>query len=170
MCWSRPSLLASIGWSQGQGRRSCVDQGQACLSPFVGVKLKGRKVCVDQGFVRVDHHSRPSEDMPKRFFPHLGVWGSIMWIFTKRRAIKKGGSSWGDEDLLLRPQVDLCARQRYDLDRVMTHKYRGSIVVLSISKSVEPYEEQKLLTSGFQQGFTTSTKREMCLNFYIKNK
>ena len=37
----------------------------AC-SPFVGVKVKGRrKVCVDQGFVRVDHHSRPSEDMPK---------------------------------------------------------------------------------------------------------
>ena len=25
----------------------------------------------------------------------------------------------------------------------MTHKYRGSIVVLSISKSVEPNEEQK---------------------------
>ena len=53
MCWSRPSLLVSIGWSQGQGRRSFVDQGQACLhvlesrcvawSPFVGVKLKGRR-------------------------------------------------------------------------------------------------------------------------------
>ena len=51
--------------------RSCVDQGQACLSPFVGVKLKGRKVCVDQGFVRVDHHSRPSEDMPKSASPIL---------------------------------------------------------------------------------------------------
>ena len=35
---------------------------------------------------------------------------------------------------------------------VMTHKYRGSIVVLSISKSVEPYEEQKEMISGFQQG------------------
>jgi hypothetical protein len=35
---------------------------------------------------------------------------------------------------------------------VMTHKYRGSIVVLSISKSVEPNEEQKEMTSGFQQG------------------
>ena len=33
---------------------------------------------------------------------------------------------------------------------VMTHKYRGSIVVLSISKSVEPNEEQKEMTSGFQ--------------------
>ena len=36
--------------------------------------------------------------------------------------------------------------------RVMTHKYRGSIVVLSISKSVEPNEEQKEMISGFQQG------------------
>ena len=33
---------------------------------------------------------------------------------------------------------------------VMTHKYRGSIVVLSISKSVEPNEEQKEMRSGFQ--------------------
>ena len=35
---------------------------------------------------------------------------------------------------------------------VITHKYRGSIVVLSISKSVEPNEEQKEMISGFQQG------------------
>ena len=34
--------------------------------------------------------------------------------------------------------------------RLMTHKYRGSIVVLSISKGVEPNEEQKEMTSGFQ--------------------
>ena len=33
----------------------------------------------------------------------------------------------------------------------MTHKYRGSIVVLLISKSVEPNEEQKALIKGFQQ-------------------
>ena len=36
------------------------------------------------------------------------------------------------------------------LGELMTHKYRGSIVVLSISKSVEPNEEQKEMTSGFQ--------------------
>jgi hypothetical protein len=30
---------------------------------------------------------------------------------------------------------------------LMTHKYRGSIVVLSISKSVEPNEEQKEMIS-----------------------
>ena len=35
---------------------------------------------------------------------------------------------------------------------LMTHKYRGSIVVLSISKSVEPNEEQKEMISCFQQG------------------
>ena len=33
---------------------------------------------------------------------------------------------------------------------VMTHKCRGSIVVLSISKSVELNEEQKEMISGFQ--------------------
>ena len=44
-------------------------------------------------------------------------------------------------------------RSKVDNDgAMMTHKYRGSIVVLSISKSVEPNEEQKEMTSGFQQG------------------
>ena len=33
---------------------------------------------------------------------------------------------------------------------LMTHKCRGSIIVLSISKSVEPNEEQKEMTSSFQ--------------------
>ena len=33
---------------------------------------------------------------------------------------------------------------------LMTHEYRVSIVVLSISKIVEPNEEQKEMTSGFQ--------------------
>ena len=36
--------------------------------------------------------------------------------------------------------------------KVMTHNYRGSIIVLSLSKSVEPNEEQKEMISGFQQG------------------
>ena len=31
----------------------------------------------------------------------------------------------------------------------MTHKYRGSIIVLLISKNVEPNEEQKEMISGF---------------------
>ena len=33
---------------------------------------------------------------------------------------------------------------------LMTHKCRVSIIVLSISKSVEPNEEQKEMISGFQ--------------------
>ena len=35
-------------------------------------------------------------------------------------------------------------------EQLMTHKCRGSIVAFSISKSVEPNEEQKEMTSGFQ--------------------
>ena len=38
------------------------------------------------------------------------------------------------------------------LKSLMTHKYRGSIILLSISKSVEPNEEQKEMIRGFQQG------------------
>ena len=52
--------------------------------------------------------------------------------------------------------VDVIERLRDPTDpstkrTVMTHKYRGSILVLSISKSVEPNEEQKEMISGFQQ-------------------
>ena len=36
----------------------------------------------------------------------------------------------------------------------MTHKYRGCIVVLSINKSVEPNEEQKVLAGDLDQEFT----------------
>jgi hypothetical protein len=45
--------------------------------------------------------------------------------------------------------------------RLMTHKYRGCIVVLSINKSVEPNKEQKVLTSGFDQGFTVNTSKRV---------
>ena len=37
---------------------------------------------------------------------------------------------------------------------LMTHKYRGCIVVLSINKSVEPNEEQKVLAGKLDQEFT----------------
>jgi hypothetical protein len=45
--------------------------------------------------------------------------------------------------------------------KLMTHKYRGCIVVLSINKSVEPNEEQKVLMSGFDQGFTVNTSKQV---------
>ena len=41
---------------------------------------------------------------------------------------------------------------RANIHFMMTHMYRGSIIVISISKSVEPNEEQKEMISGFQQG------------------
>jgi hypothetical protein len=44
---------------------------------------------------------------------------------------------------------------------VMTHKYRGCIVVLSINKSVEPNEEQKVLMSSFDQGITLKTSKQV---------
>jgi hypothetical protein len=44
---------------------------------------------------------------------------------------------------------------------LMTHKYRGCIVVLSINKSVEPNKEQKVLTSGFDQDFTVNTSKRV---------
>jgi hypothetical protein len=37
--------------------------------------------------------------------------------------------------------------------------YQGYIVVLSINKSVEPNEEQKVLTRGFDQGFTVNNSK-----------
>jgi hypothetical protein len=45
--------------------------------------------------------------------------------------------------------------------RLMTHKYRGCIIVLSINKSVEPNEEQKVLMSGFDQGITINTSKQV---------
>ena len=42
---------------------------------------------------------------------------------------------------------------------MMSHKGRGSIVAFSISKSVEPNEEQKVTTSDLEQGITSSTER-----------
>jgi hypothetical protein len=44
---------------------------------------------------------------------------------------------------------------------LMTHKYRGCIIVLLINKSVEPNEEQKVLTSGFDQGITVNTSKQV---------
>ena len=44
---------------------------------------------------------------------------------------------------------------------LMTHKYRGCIAVLSINKSVEPNEEQKVLTSVFNEGFTANTSKRV---------
>jgi hypothetical protein len=44
---------------------------------------------------------------------------------------------------------------------LMTHKYRGCIIVLSINKSAEPNEEQKVLMSGFDKGITVNTSKQV---------
>jgi hypothetical protein len=44
---------------------------------------------------------------------------------------------------------------------LMTHKYRECIIVLSINKSVKPNEEQKMLMSGFDQGITVNTSKQV---------
>jgi hypothetical protein len=41
----------------------------------------------------------------------------------------------------------------------MTHNRKGSIAAFSISKSVEPNEEQKVLASDFGKEITASTGR-----------
>jgi hypothetical protein len=48
-----------------------------------------------------------------------------------------------------------------DIRNMMTHKYRGCIAVLSINKSVEPNEEQKVLTSSFDQEFTVKASKQV---------
>jgi hypothetical protein len=53
---------------------------------------------------------------------------------------------------------------------LMTHKYRGCIVVLSINKSVKPNEEQKVLTSDFDQEFTVNTSKRVFRVFGNANK
>jgi hypothetical protein len=49
----------------------------------------------------------------------------------------------------------------YTFGLLMTHKYRGCIVVLSINKSVKPNEEQKVLMRSFDQGITVNTSKQV---------
>jgi hypothetical protein len=44
---------------------------------------------------------------------------------------------------------------------LMTHKYRGCIIVFSISKNVDPNEEQKVLASSFDEGFPVNAHRQV---------
>ena len=50
----------------------------------------------------------------------------------------------------------------------MTHKYRGSIVVLLISKSVEPNEEQKEMTSDSARYSLQALKLSVTDSFVIR--
>ena len=50
---------------------------------------------------------------------------------------------------------------------MMTHKYRGSNIVLSISKSVEPNEEQRKWLAVFSKVFSASTEIVVTDSFVI---
>ena len=52
----------------------------------------------------------------------------------------------------------------------MTHKCRRSIVAFSISKSVKPNEEEKVLISDLGQGITASTEKTFLGGFGISYK
>ena len=58
MCWSQGALL-DLHLLESSSREE-----------------KEEEVCVDQGFVRIDQHSSPSEDMPKRALPILVYGGA----------------------------------------------------------------------------------------------
>jgi hypothetical protein len=92
-------------------------------------------------------------------------WWSKATYYRERdwHTIYSGSHPLGGE--LLHPTINLvydhkCVH-RVAARGVMTHKYRGCIVVLSINKSVEPNEEQKVLTSSFDQGFTVNTSKRV---------
>ena len=93
---------------------------------------------------------------------HLEAIGVDLWYVVKN-GVPKAGEGVTPADVKKFIQLDSTAKNiicghltkgQYGrvsaLETMMTHKYRGSIVVLSISKSVEPNEEQKEMISGFQ--------------------
>src|SRR3954469_5152431 len=51
---------------------------------------------------------------------------------------------------------------------MMTHKYRRCIVVLSINRSVDPNEEQKVLSSGMEQEISIILSEQIFRGFLIK--
>ena len=68
--------LVSMCWSQG------------ALLDFYLLESSSREeeeVCVDHGFVRIDQHSSPSEDMPKCASPIL-VYGGVSRDSSSREA------------------------------------------------------------------------------------
>ena len=92
---------------------------------------------------------------------HIGVWGSNMWIFIKRSSIKKGGASWGDEDRLHRPQVDLCARQWCPLACLSPFVGVKVLLVLHVLES-RFREEDHLLIKALCGLIITQGQVKMC--------
>jgi hypothetical protein len=109
--------------------------------PFIRSRLVGSNLCSHPMSTSGDHkHGQAQTTLGGQVWPlrpGSAASSTQAIAFTGRRC----GRSW-DAPL-------------------MTHKYRGCIIVLSINKSVEPNEEQKVLTSGFDQGFTVNTSKRV---------
>ena len=100
------------------------------------------------------------EQEDQRLKKHYGRWMDIVRSLERESFILTKLTKPSVPVKLVGPQVSLTLRwvvrnkealpcvRRYSW--LMTHKCRGSIIVLSISKSVEPTEEQKEMTSDFQ--------------------
>jgi hypothetical protein len=89
-------------------------------------------------------------------------WGSMAvqgWGYQRER--EKSWQGWPRAPPLLFDAKQKRQAERVFRSSLMTHKYRGCIVVLSINKSVEPNEEQKVLMSGFDQGITVNTSKQV---------
>jgi hypothetical protein len=80
----------------------------------------------------------------------------VQQVMNKCEAINDNMTAYRNLYYYLEETFDGC-----EVSILMTHKYRGCIVVLLINKSVEPNEEQKVLNSGFDQGFTVNTSKRV---------
>ena len=84
--------------------------------------------------------------------------------YKEYRLSEKGKHLWAQINKLNSLVENFCST--YDESWcLMTHKYRGFIVVLSINRSVDPNEEQKVLTSSFDEGFAVNTSRQVFRDF-----
>ena len=96
-----------------------------------------------------DATRRPRECRPRCFPVHATALRSKVAIAGHNMHVKSSWESVLQLAFLPNSSISSCSASTPWRD-LMTHKYRGSIVVLSISKSAEPNKEQKEMTSGFQ--------------------
>jgi hypothetical protein len=103
-------------------------------------------------------------NVPSFVHPFLGIFECLLCIFfdigyDTRSAVANIG---GEHHFGSKEQKEWrVAGGGVGCRALMTHKYRGCIIVLSINKSVKPNKEQKVLTSGFDQGFTLNTSKRV---------
>jgi hypothetical protein len=90
-----------------------------------------------------------------------GLYIARLGLVGKLGFARGGGSDRTEGMHAVLGAVTIQGRKKLMGGSLMSHKYRGCIIVLSVNKSVEPNEEQKVLTSGFDQGFTVNTSKRV---------